>query len=918
MATVADLLVKISANSSGLRKELNAAKRQIKETFGTEAMKLSEKAANSLKYIAIGMAGIVTASVVMSAKMDMTKRAFETLTGSVQKAQEHLDALEKFGATTPFEFAGLTEASKKMQAYGFGVDAVIPVLTVLGDASMAVGLGQEGIDRVTLAIGQMNAKGKLTAEEMRQLAETGLPVWDILASKMNITTAKAMELSKKGAISAKEGITAILTGLEDRFGGMMDKVAGEIPQSFSNMKDSVSSIMRTLGSNITEAFDLKTKFKNAADWMGEFAAVAKQSGIKEAFEQMVPESVKAAIVGISGAVIGIAVPAFLMLGEAVIAATWPLLASAAVISFVAVAIYENWLGMGFFFDTLWTGIVNIFTWAKDLIVAICEKIGAMASWVGDKISAIKAFLGMKTEVAETNKEIIKTTKSVKSLKDILAETLKDSGKIDDDGAKAKAKAAKAAEAAAKKQQQEYERLVEKAKAASDRIEDEWIRLTKTQMDVLDKWFRDEVTTLNESKSVNENYQRDITRLNETYSEKRRQILHDEAKDRQDTFKTISDGWASMQKDLTLGGLKGSAADLFSMDTGALDQVKGIFDYFDDISARYTSATDAQKKNILDSLNAMGIQYKITTEDMLDFAVEKEQASIEKRKQLQNDMLNYYSQAKDVQSDIDNAYNQGSITLLQEALTEENAIRLIDYEAQKSLMETWQEAYLAAHATTAQLVADIYKTGLGGLTSAISDILTGVSSVQDAFKSLGKSILKVVADYFAKKIAGLLLETAIGESALAVQTALSIKAGAKVAQAWAAAAANVSLASFGANAIPAAAGIATVHALTAALSGLSGSSGGKNDWHDAGNSIPKLADGGIATGPTLAMIGEGRNKEVVLPLSDKVFKGIAQGISGAGEKSGATVNVYGDINSASDEDRIFSQFFDNTRFALMGV
>ncbi len=893
MATVADLLVKISADSSGLRKELNAVKRQIKDSFGTEALKLSQKAQTSLKYIAAGMAGVVSASVIMSAKMDMTKRAFETLTGSVEKAQQHLDELEKFGATTPFEFAGLTEASKKMQAYGFDVQAVIPVLTVLGDAAMAVGLGQEGIDRVTLAIGQMNAKGKVSAEEMRQLAETGLPVWDILAGKLGVTTAKAMDMAKKGAISAKEGITAILTGLEDRFGGMMDKVAGEIPQSFSNMKDSVSSIMRTLGSNITDAFDLKTKFKNAADWLGDFAAVAKRSGIKEAFEQMVPESVKTAIVGVSGVIIGIAVPAFAMLAGSVIAATWPLLSIGAIIGLAAVAIYKNWFGVGSFFKALWTGIVNIFVWAKDLISGIVEKIGAMASWVGNKIASLKAFLGIKTEVAAVNDEIVKATESTKSLKDILSDTLKDSGMKDESGAKAAA-------AAIKKQQKEYEALVEKAKAASERIEDEWIRLTKTQIDVLDKWYRDEISTLNESKAVNENYQRDITRLNETYAEKRRKILHEEARERQETFKSISDGWISMQKDLTLGGLKGSAADLFSMDTSAADQVKGIFDYFDDISARYTSATAEQKKNILDSLNAMGIQYKITTEDMLDFAAEKETASAEKWKQLQDNKLDYYRQCKDIQADIDEAYNQASIQKLQEALTAENAIRLNHYEAQKSLMDTWQEAYRASMATTTQLVAGMYSTAFSGISTAISDIITGASSAQDAIISLGKSILKVIADWIAKKIAGTLLAAAVGEAALAAETAASIAAAAATAAAWAPAAAAVSLASFGANSGPAMAGISATHALSAALS------------------IPKLAEGGMPTGPTLAMIGEGKKKEVVLPLSDKIFKGIAEGINGAGGSNGATLNIYGDINSASDEDRIFSKLFDDTRFALMGV
>ena len=35
-------------------------------------------------------------------------------------------------------------------------------------------------------------------------------------------------------------------------------------------------------------------------------------------------------------------------------------------------------------------------------------------------------------------------------------------------------------------------------------------------------------------------------------------------------------------------------------------------------------------------------------------------------------------------------------------------------------------------------------------------------------------------------------------------------------------------------------------------------------------IPKMAAGGVATGPTLAMIGEGSESEAVLPLSNLVI------------------------------------------------
>ena len=46
-------------------------------------------------------------------------------------------------------------------------------------------------------------------------------------------------------------------------------------------------------------------------------------------------------------------------------------------------------------------------------------------------------------------------------------------------------------------------------------------------------------------------------------------------------------------------------------------------------------------------------------------------------------------------------------------------------------------------------------------------------------------------------------------------------------------------------------------------------------------IPKLATGGLAYGPTLAMIGEGNDREAVLPLNADVYGELARGIQAAG-------------------------------------
>lgn len=62
-------------------------------------------------------------------------------------------------------------------------------------------------------------------------------------------------------------------------------------------------------------------------------------------------------------------------------------------------------------------------------------------------------------------------------------------------------------------------------------------------------------------------------------------------------------------------------------------------------------------------------------------------------------------------------------------------------------------------------------------------------------------------------------------------------------------------------------------------------------------IPRLADGGVATSPTLAMIGEGRESEAVLPLS-KLGDMIGGGLSGGG--SSVTVNMTVNVSGSSGD------------------
>ena len=80
-----------------------------------------------------------------NAQMEQAQIGFSTMLGSAQRAKRFLDDVAAFAAKTPFEFPDLLDASKRMLAYGFAAEDVLPTMEAVGNAT-AVGLGSQGID----------------------------------------------------------------------------------------------------------------------------------------------------------------------------------------------------------------------------------------------------------------------------------------------------------------------------------------------------------------------------------------------------------------------------------------------------------------------------------------------------------------------------------------------------------------------------------------------------------------------------------------------------------------------------------------------------------------------------------------------------------------------------------------------------
>lgn len=212
-----------------------------------------------------GVAGGIVIPMTISGNFEQTQIAFETMLKSGDKANKFLEEAEDFANKTPFEFPELIQSSKLLKAFGFEIERVLPMMTTIGDTSSGLGAGSEGIERITRALGQMKAKGRLQAEELLQLQELGVPAAQILQEELGLTAEQVANIGNAG-VEASKGIDALLRGMDKRFGGMMDKQSKTAFGMISTVMDTIKNkFLRRWGAGLWDG--LKPELEKVTGWL---------------------------------------------------------------------------------------------------------------------------------------------------------------------------------------------------------------------------------------------------------------------------------------------------------------------------------------------------------------------------------------------------------------------------------------------------------------------------------------------------------------------------------------------------------------------------------------------------------------------------------------------------------------------------
>jgi tape measure domain-containing protein len=103
-----------------------------------------------------------------------------------------------------------------------GLKPTLKDMITLVDTASAIGGGAETLQSVAMTMGQIHTKGKVSAEELMQLAERGIPAYEILAEKLNLTKKEVADIGRAG-VSSNVALKALMEGMEERYGGAAQK-----------------------------------------------------------------------------------------------------------------------------------------------------------------------------------------------------------------------------------------------------------------------------------------------------------------------------------------------------------------------------------------------------------------------------------------------------------------------------------------------------------------------------------------------------------------------------------------------------------------------------------------------------------------------------------------------------------------------
>ena len=284
---IADAFVLITKDDSPLKRGLASTRKDVESWTNSVSGIIKNALGFSLgSAFTAGVQGILTSLKQLGKgliggndQFEQYETRFSVLLGSMDAAKERIADLADFGAKTPFDLPGVVEADTILQAFGFHAEDTAArfgysgeqIRTIAGDVASGAGAS---FQELALNLGKFSAGA--TGEAMMRFQELGIVTRDQLR-------AMGIEFSKSGELMSPlpEAMNAILTVMQQKYGGMMQAQSSTFSGMLSNLRDWAGNAMRVLGGPIFD--QLKDQLKDLLAFLNSGTVTNALKGLRDLF-----------------------------------------------------------------------------------------------------------------------------------------------------------------------------------------------------------------------------------------------------------------------------------------------------------------------------------------------------------------------------------------------------------------------------------------------------------------------------------------------------------------------------------------------------------------------------------------------------------------------------------------------------------
>lgn len=229
--------------------------------------------------------GATSALWEFNKELDYAQVTYSALFGDASLANDFMSVLQEHAIETIFNYQDLAGISKKLLAYGIDYKNLMFIMEGLTNLGTMSG-DPAALDRIALALGQIYTKGKLSAEEMRQLANAYVPITEIIQEKFNLSED---DLGRVGDLNlpAEEVINAIVDYANENFGAVGDAAMLTITGLESKIVDTLKTVGSQMLAPLTAAY--KSFLVYISRGLENIRSAYAEGGIGGVFEYLVPD-----------------------------------------------------------------------------------------------------------------------------------------------------------------------------------------------------------------------------------------------------------------------------------------------------------------------------------------------------------------------------------------------------------------------------------------------------------------------------------------------------------------------------------------------------------------------------------------------------------------------------------------------------